>query len=79
MGKRKILNDVGNLILENLGCSFKFIFMCLNIIRDFLFGDGEFNEEFDESLFIKLWGVNFWKFYFLGYDILENSGIGVFI
>lgn len=79
LGKRKTLNDVGNLISENSGCPSKFIFMCLNTIRDSLLGDGELNEELDEPLFIKSWGVNFWKSYSLGHDILENSGTGASI
>lgn len=58
----------------NSGCPSKFLCSCLNSIKDSLLGDGVLNKEQDKPLFVDSWGVEFWKSYSSGVDILENSG-----
>lgn len=60
--------------LGNSGCPSKFLCSCLNSIRDSLLCDGMLSKEQDKPLFVDSWGVEFWKSYSVGMDILENSG-----
>ncbi|XP_021731468.1 uncharacterized protein LOC110698363 [Chenopodium quinoa] len=66
--------DFNDCTLGNSGCPSKFLCSCLNSIRDSLLGDGVLNKEQDKPLFVDSWGVEFWKSYSIGADILENSG-----
>ncbi|KAL6980251.1 Hydrolase [Sarracenia purpurea var. burkii] len=58
---------------EHFGCPSKFLILCLNSIQNALRHHGFFNED-DKPLFVDKWGVEFWKSYSLGKDILETSG-----
>ncbi|XP_050282041.1 DEAD-box ATP-dependent RNA helicase 5 [Quercus robur] len=52
----------------------KFLFMCLNSIENALRHDGTYISEEEKPLFVNDWGVEFWKCYSAGKDILETSG-----
>ena len=53
----------------------KFLFMCLNSIENALRHDGTYISEEEKPLFVNDWGVEFWKCYSAGKDILETSGV----
>ncbi|KAF5959342.1 hypothetical protein HYC85_000551 [Camellia sinensis] len=59
---------------EYSGCPSKFLILCLNSIQTALEQDGFFNTEEDKPLFVDTWGIEFWKSYSVGKDILETSG-----
>jgi hypothetical protein len=59
---------------ENLNHPSKFLIMCLNSIENALRHDGTYISEEDKPLFVNEWGVEFWKYYSTGKDILETSG-----
>lgn len=59
---------------DNIGCPSKFLLMCLKTIQNALQNDGMLNNEEDKSLYVNTWGVEFWKSFSLGVDILETSG-----
>ncbi|XP_074311251.1 uncharacterized protein LOC141647109 [Silene latifolia] len=75
-GNRKIdavPKDWEGLSSGDMGCPSKFLFNCLNSIWDFLVGDGEIKGK-EKSLIADSWGLEFWRSYSLGRDMLENSG-----
>ncbi|XP_059628410.1 uncharacterized protein LOC132271141 isoform X2 [Cornus florida] len=59
---------------DNSGCPSKFLFLCLNSIQNALRHDGTLSSEEDKPLFVDTWGVEFWRYYSFGKDILETSG-----
>ena len=61
-------------VCENLDCPSKYLIQCLNAIENSLRCDGTYNNEEDKPLFVSTWGVEFWKCYSAGKDILEASG-----
>lgn len=58
----------------NSDCPSKFLILCLNAIQNLLLNDGTFNGDTDRPLLVNMWGVEFWKCYSVGSDILETSG-----
>lgn len=74
LGAEVLPMDLEDCTLGNSSCPSKFLCSCLNSIRDSLLGVGVLNKEQDKPLFVDSWGVDFWKSYSLGIDILENSG-----
>lgn len=62
------------LACENLDCPSKYLIMCLNEIESALCNDGTYIPEEDKPLFASTWGIEFWKCYSAGKDILETSG-----
>lgn len=73
VGMDVLSRDGKDCTLGTSGCPSKFLCSCLNSIRDCLLGDGLLYKELDKPLFVDSWGVEFWKSYSLGNDILENS------
>ncbi|XP_047311345.1 probable ATP-dependent RNA helicase ddx5 [Impatiens glandulifera] len=55
-------------------CPSKFVSMCLNSIHDSLRHGTSLSIEEDKPLFVDIWGIEFWKCYSVGNDILETSG-----
>ncbi|KAM2264042.1 DEAD-box ATP-dependent RNA helicase 40-like [Malus sylvestris] len=60
-------------VCENLDCPSKYLIQCLNAIENSLRCDGTYDNEEDKPLFVSTWGVEFWKCYSAGKDILETS------
>ncbi|TYJ15972.1 hypothetical protein E1A91_A10G219200v1 [Gossypium mustelinum] len=52
----------------------KYLILCLKAIEDTLYPDGTYNGEEGNRLFVNPWGIEFWKCYSAGKDILETSG-----
>lgn len=52
----------------------KYLILCLKAIEDTLYPDGTYNGEEGKRLFVNPWGIEFWKCYSAGKDILETSG-----
>ncbi|GMI80562.1 hypothetical protein like AT2G28600 [Hibiscus trionum] len=52
----------------------KYLILCLKTIEDSLYPDGTYNGEEGKRLFLNPWGIEFWKCYSAGKDILETSG-----
>ncbi|KAB2063398.1 hypothetical protein ES319_A10G214200v1 [Gossypium barbadense] len=52
----------------------KYLIICLKAIEDTLYPDGTYNGEEGNRLFVNPWGIEFWKCYSAGKDILETSG-----
>ncbi|XP_012455566.1 ATP-dependent RNA helicase DBP3 isoform X1 [Gossypium raimondii] len=52
----------------------KYLILCLKAIEDTLYPDGTYNGEEEKRLFVNPWGIEFWKCYSAGKDILETSG-----
>ncbi|GAB4855147.1 hypothetical protein Ancab_023778 [Ancistrocladus abbreviatus] len=61
-------------ISEKFGAPSKFLVLCLKSIHDSLLGEGLLNVDEDKPLFVYSWGVEFWKSFAVGKDILETSG-----
>lgn len=61
-------------VSEHLGCPSKFLIMCLNSIESELRNEGLFGNEEGKPLFVDTWGVEFWKCYSEGKDVLETRG-----
>ncbi|GKV34265.1 hypothetical protein SLEP1_g42650 [Rubroshorea leprosula] len=59
---------------ESSYCPSKYLMMCLKEIENALCHDGTYNSGEDKPLFITTWGVEFWKCYSAGMDVLEASG-----
>ncbi|XP_021296170.1 ATP-dependent RNA helicase DBP3 [Herrania umbratica] len=59
---------------ESARCPSKYLILCLKAIEDALHYDGTYNCEEGKSLFVNTWGVEFWRCYSVGKDILETSG-----
>ena len=59
---------------EDSDCPSKYLIRCLNEIENSLRCDGTYCNEEDKPLFVSTWGVEFWKCYAAGKDILETSG-----
>ncbi|PRQ56294.1 putative RNA helicase [Rosa chinensis] len=59
---------------ENSDCPSKYLIRCLNEIENSLRCDGTYSNEEDKPLFVSTWGVEFWKCYSAGKDVLETSG-----
>ncbi|KAK6228365.1 hypothetical protein SCA6_000705 [Theobroma cacao] len=59
---------------ESAHCPSKYLILCLKAIEDALHYDGTYNCEEGKSLFVNTWGVEFWRCYSVGKDILETSG-----
>ncbi|XP_031384151.1 probable ATP-dependent RNA helicase ddx5 isoform X2 [Punica granatum] len=60
--------------LENSGYPSKFLILCLKTIQDSLCHCDAENGEKISPFFVNAWGVEFWKLYATGMDILETSG-----
>ncbi|CDO99848.1 unnamed protein product [Coffea canephora] len=54
-------------------CPSKFLVLCLNTIQNALQHESAFSSE-DRPFFVHKWGVEFWKFYSSGRDIVETIG-----
>ncbi|MBA0870250.1 hypothetical protein Goshw_009767 [Gossypium schwendimanii] len=52
----------------------KYLILCLKVIEDTLYPDGTYNGEEGKQLLVNPWGIEFWKCYSVGKDILETSG-----
>ncbi|KAL9268047.1 putative ATP-dependent RNA helicase ddx5 [Drosera capensis] len=52
----------------------KFLLLCLKSIRDSLLGDSEVGAEQENTIVADKWGVQFWKSYLAGKDVLDTSG-----
>ncbi|KAA8534505.1 hypothetical protein F0562_032022 [Nyssa sinensis] len=74
IGKNGAIGAQQGQALENSDCPSKFLILCLNSIQNVLWHDGIFSGEEDKPLFADAWGVEFWKCYSVGKDILETSG-----
>ncbi|XP_058182578.1 DEAD-box ATP-dependent RNA helicase 5 [Rhododendron vialii] len=73
MGKKNVVKQVKEQDFEQSGCPSKFLALCLNSVQNAMRHNG-FSAEEDKPLFIDKWGVEFWKCYSVGKDILETSG-----
>ncbi|KAL5735116.1 hypothetical protein ACOSP7_032977 [Xanthoceras sorbifolium] len=88
-GKRSFLNLGGTELLLNgkpavdgnqeqayefFDCPSKFLILCLNAIESALCHNGTYNIEEEKPLFVNRWGIEFWKCYSSGKDIIETSG-----
>ncbi|CAN8247398.1 unnamed protein product [Cochlearia groenlandica] len=66
------------LISEKIGgpCLPKFLMLCLNNIENSLHEDSSYTciDQHDKPLFTSSWGVEFWKCFHSGKDVLETSG-----
>ncbi|XP_039067288.1 probable ATP-dependent RNA helicase ddx5 [Hibiscus syriacus] len=62
------------LACESSDCPSKYLIICLKTIEDSLYPDGTYNGEEGKHLFVNPWGIEFWKCYSAGKDILETSG-----
>ncbi|KAA8539203.1 hypothetical protein F0562_025895 [Nyssa sinensis] len=74
IGKNGAIRAQQGQAFENSGCPSKFLILCLNSIKNALWHEGTFSSEEDKPLFVDAWGVEFWKCYSIGKDILETSG-----
>ncbi|KAK9282983.1 hypothetical protein L1049_011210 [Liquidambar formosana] len=72
--KGGVVHDQEGQTCENSECPSKFLIMCLNSIQNALRHDGTFSNEEDKPLLVNAWGVEFWKCYSVGKDLLETSG-----
>ncbi|KAF5446255.1 hypothetical protein F2P56_031893 [Juglans regia] len=77
--KVQVIQNVGDhcqngLVRENSNGPSKFLIMCLNSIENALRHDGTSISKEDQPLFVNSWGIEFWKCYSAGKDILETSG-----
>ncbi|GAB2286931.1 hypothetical protein Dimus_021319 [Dionaea muscipula] len=52
----------------------KYFFLCLKSIRNSFLGDGELSTDQEKSIIYDEWGVQFWKCYSAGFDVMETSG-----
>ncbi|OMO56596.1 hypothetical protein COLO4_35597 [Corchorus olitorius] len=76
-GRTKIQPDVHGhqeQACESSGCPSKYLILCLKGIEEALCHDGAYNCEEEKPLFVNTWGVEFWKCYSVGKDIVETSG-----
>lgn len=53
----------------------KFLMLNLNEIESSFRKDSTYSEQHDKSLFTSTWGIEFWKCFSSGKDILETSGM----
>ncbi|GMH13237.1 hypothetical protein Nepgr_015078 [Nepenthes gracilis] len=72
--EHQVVVDQKRKSLEKSVCPSKFLLFCLKSINDSLLRDGELNRAQDEPLMVDTWGVEFWKRFSVGKDILETSG-----
>ncbi|KAF8021844.1 hypothetical protein BT93_G2094 [Corymbia citriodora subsp. variegata] len=56
-------------------CSSKFLTLCLKTLEDALWHENAQNGDMINPLFVNAWGIEFWKLYASGKDILETSGV----
>ncbi|XP_039174188.1 probable ATP-dependent RNA helicase ddx5 isoform X2 [Eucalyptus grandis] len=56
-------------------CSSKFLTLCLKTLEDALWHENAQNGDTINPLFVNAWGIEFWKLYASGKDILETSGV----
>lgn len=54
-------------------CPSKFLLLCLNTIQNAMLHDGASNDKGGNPFFAYSWGVEFWKRYSSGKDILDTS------
>ncbi|CBI40225.3 unnamed protein product, partial [Vitis vinifera] len=73
-GKGRIVHGQQQQSCENSDCPSKFLILCLKSIQSALQQDVIFNFKEDKPLFVNEWGVEFWKCYSSGINILETSG-----
>lgn len=67
--------DVQKPIGEKMDGPLKFLISCLNEIESSFRSDGTYtDDQHDKSLFTSTWGIEFWKRFSSGKDILETSG-----
>ncbi|XP_010557299.1 PREDICTED: probable ATP-dependent RNA helicase ddx5 [Tarenaya hassleriana] len=62
------------LISENMDGPAKFLILCLNEIESSFRIDGTYSEQNEKPLFVNPWGIEFWRCFSDGKDILETSG-----
>ncbi|KAH7840201.1 hypothetical protein Vadar_014065 [Vaccinium darrowii] len=72
--KENVVKRVRKKDFEQSGCPSKVLALCLDSIQNALRRDGFLSSEEDKPLFMNKWGVEFWKCYSVGKDILETSG-----
>lgn len=51
----------------------KFLILCLKNIQDGLQQDGTFNDGEDKPFFVHTWGIEFWKYFTCGKDIIGTN------
>ncbi|OIT38022.1 PREDICTED: uncharacterized protein LOC109239997 [Nicotiana attenuata] len=51
----------------------KFLILCLKNIQDGLQQDGTFNDGEDKPFFVHTWGIEFWKYFTRGKDIIGTN------
>lgn len=73
-GKAGISHGQQQQSCENSHCPSKFLIMCLKSIQSAFWQVVTFNCIEEKPLFVNEWGVEFWKCYSSGIDILETSG-----
>ncbi|KAK8671565.1 hypothetical protein V6N13_038158 [Hibiscus sabdariffa] len=73
-GKKAGVNGNRELACESSDGPSKYLILCLETIVDSLYPDGTYNGEEGKRLFLNPWGIEFWKCYSAGKDILETSG-----
>lgn len=61
-------------LFETQECPSKFLILCLNSIQNALRHDRGSFTDVDKPLFVDTWGVEFWKFFSLGKDMVDASG-----
>ncbi|KAK2967968.1 hypothetical protein RJ640_019448 [Escallonia rubra] len=61
-------------LFEIQGCPSKYLISCLNSIENALRHDGALITDDDKPLFVNTWGVEFWKCYSIGKDVVNTSG-----
>lgn len=61
-------------LFETQECPSKFLILCLNSIQNALRHDRGSFTDVDKPLFVDTWGVEFWKCFSLGKDMVDASG-----
>ncbi|KAK8662233.1 hypothetical protein V6N13_091820 [Hibiscus sabdariffa] len=73
-GKKAGVNGNRELACGSSDGPSKYLILCLETIVDSLYPDGTYNGEEGKRLYLNPWGIEFWKCYSAGRDILETSG-----
>ncbi|XP_074338173.1 uncharacterized protein LOC141675855 [Apium graveolens] len=61
-------------LFETQECPSKFLMLCLNAIQNELRHDRGSFTDVDKPFFVDTWGVEFWKCFSLGKDMVDTSG-----
>ncbi|XVE99126.1 hypothetical protein REPUB_Repub03eG0170400 [Reevesia pubescens] len=74
-GKKVGVHDHKEQSGESSDCPSKYLILCLKAIEDSLHHAGNYNCEEGKPLFGNTWGIEFWKCYSSGKDILETRDL----